>query len=102
MAYIDLTTKEEVVSIDLNGKSENEIIETLFEKDTNYQDNVEYDLFPAKTKENQSWYLADDSYNSNSYTKGLLNASDLKAPSLTSNVHGYDKPLPREHFKYNE
>lgn len=73
-----------------DGKSEDEVIAELFERDAAYGDNVDYSLFPSS--------LA-DGYNSNSYALGLLLATgfrDLKVPPGTA---GYRKPLEAPHFE---
>lgn len=79
---------------------ETKIIDTVLAKDRNYQDDLDYDLFPASTKADQAWYWADDSYNSNSYVSGLIDAAGLSKPIINRESHpGWDKPVPSENFK---
>ncbi|MBX7157271.1 MAG: hypothetical protein K1X66_02630 [Verrucomicrobiae bacterium] len=81
-------------------KKEAEVIDTVLAKDGNYQDDLDYDLFPASTKADQAWYWADDSFNSNSYVSGLIDATGLPKPIINRETHpGWDKPLPAENFK---
>ena len=65
-------------------------IKQLFKKDSNYGDNLRYEKFPD---------TGDDSYNSNSYTKGLLDSVGLRIPKPNYNVPGYGKPVPSKYFK---
>ncbi len=97
----DLNIKKETAVIckpDMNGKTEDQIIDVLFEKNANYNDNLDYDFFPAKEGE-RSWYIADDGHNSNSFVSGLLEAIGIKKPELKSNTPGYDIPVPKKNFK---
>ena len=65
-----LSIKVEFAPVDLEGADADDIIAALFEKDSFYNDDIDYDMFPAKTEAEQRWYLADDGYNSNSYVCG--------------------------------
>ena len=40
-----------------------------------------------------------DSYNSNSYWKGLLNAANIHSPDIELDLPGQNKPVPEEHFR---
>jgi RHS repeat-associated protein len=82
----DLTIKDEYVPVNLNGKDEDVVIKELFENNRRYKQNLQkYGKFPGSKG---------DTYNSNSYTSGLLRSTGLEPPSLNSNVPGYDKPVP--------
>ena len=95
---VDLSNKVEEVVLDLGGRSEDMIIDQLFAADSNYQDSLEYDLFPAQEGE-QNIFVADDGFNSNSYAAGLLLAVGIDLPGLQSNVPGFDKPVPDSEFQ---
>jgi hypothetical protein len=56
--------------------------------DARYGDNVDYDLFPE----------IQDSYNSNSYTRGLLEASGGTSTVPYDELVGGASPLPPQHF----
>lgn len=96
---LDQDIKIEFLEVDLNGTNEDEVIEKLFETDANYQDNLDYDLFPANEGE-RNILIADDGHNSNSYVSGLLESTNLDAPIPNHNVPGYDKPVPAENFEH--
>lgn len=74
------------------GKTEDEVIAELFERDAAYdayEEDVDYALFPSS--------LA-DGYNSNSYALGLLLATgfqNIKVPPMTA---GYQKTLDDSYF----
>lgn len=91
--------KVEYALVDLKGALQDEIIEKLLENREHYRDNLDYDIFPAATEEQQVWYRPDDSYNSNSFISGLLQSLKLDAPQLNHNTPGYDKPLPAKFFR---
>jgi len=76
---------------------ENTFIKKLLELDGYYMDDLDYDLFPAKKKE-QVWWWADDGFNSNSFIAGLLAASGAEVPTPPVSTPGFDKPVPKEHF----
>jgi RHS repeat-associated protein len=80
------------------GLNEDKFIDRLIGLDAKYGDNLDYDLFPANPQD-QKWWRADDGYNSNSYTSGLLGASGAKAPRPPVSTPGWDKPVPQEHFR---
>ena len=63
-------------------------LEQNYEKQSNNK--IDYDLFPNKKG---------DGYNSNSFVKGLGEATGLEMPKLDSNVPGYDKPVPKQYFE---
>ena len=81
--------KTEEVVLDLGGRDEGEVIDALFAADANYDDNLPYELLPDGDGK---------SYNSNSYVSGLLTAVGFTPPPLTSNVPGYDQPVPSSEF----
>jgi hypothetical protein len=81
--------KTEEVIIDLGGRDEAEVIDALFAADANYDDNLAYELSPDGDGK---------SFNSNSYVSGLLTAVGLNPPQLTSDVPGYDQPVPSSEF----
>lgn len=87
---VDLSTKTEVIKLDLGGRDENEVITALFQADAAYKDDLGYQAFPSEKG---------DSYNSNSYVSGLLRASGVTTPELDPSVPGYDKPVPQEEFE---
>ena len=63
------------------------MIDALHRTFNSYQNDVRYDLFPGT-----GW---DNSYNSNSFTHGLLNAAGyINVPVPAVNTPGWDKPLP--------
>ena len=70
----------------------------MFNFTENYKNNLDYDVFPAATEQEQVWYLADDGYNSNSFVSGLLKVLNLEVPYLSKKTPGYDKPVPAKNF----
>ena len=62
---------------------------TLKEADAIYCDCVDYDLFPA----------LGDSYNSNSYVRGILEATGGSATVDFDDYYGGMKPLPKRYFE---
>jgi len=62
----------------------------LIEAAGNYTNSVDYDLFPGIS----------NSYNSNSYVSGLLNATGGKSSVNMRNFVGGEKPLPKRYFGY--
>jgi len=56
--------------------------------DAAYRDNVDYDLFPERQ----------DSYNSNSYTRGILDATGGTYTAPFGDYYGGDSPLPARRF----
>jgi hypothetical protein len=87
---VRLNSKVEQVVLNLNGREEDEVIAALFAADVAYSDDLRYELRPE---------AKNDAFNSNSYISGLLQAIGLDAPELKSNVPGYNKPVPLEHFR---
>ena len=83
--------KKEEVKTDLNGQNEKDVVKNLFEQDKNYKDNLKYDLFPKNNKKSKG-------YNSNSYTKGMLNAAKIKSKDPKKKVPGWNKPVPPNNF----
>jgi RHS repeat-associated protein len=95
----DLGPQEGGAEITLpDGVSEDEAFATLSQLDSNYGDNLDYDLFPANEGE-RKWWRADDGHNSNSYVSGVLGAAGINAPNLPgANTPGYNKPVPAVNF----
>ncbi|MCP3995360.1 MAG: RHS repeat-associated core domain-containing protein, partial [bacterium] len=100
---IELDTAKDFIRIDLGGRNENEVIESLFAADSLYDDSLDYDLFPAQTGQGSALLpaRAQDGYNSNSYARGLLESVGMKVPRPTVRVPGFQKPVPPEHFRGN-
>jgi hypothetical protein len=83
-------------------KIEAEAIEALLAKHEKYKHNLDYDLF-SQEYEKQSWYWADDGYNSNSYIAGLIHATHLNRPFIPVSTHpGWNHPVPDHYFRDNE
>ena len=81
-----------------NGKTELQYFNDLARADANYNDDLDYDLFPAQDGQG-SIFVADDGYNSNSYVSGILEATGVEAPQIDGvNLPGYDKPVPSRCF----
>jgi len=73
-----------------NGMSEEDFVDGLISLDKKYQDNKEYSFDPNGT----------NTFNSNSYVSGLLEASGVDTGKLNiPNAQGFDKPIPGEAFK---
>jgi len=70
------------------GMNAAEYWDMLKSLDARYSDNVDYDLFPE----------LQDSYNSNSYTSGLLNISGGTSTVPFGNLVGGASPLPADYF----
>lgn len=70
------------------GDTEDALIGRLFNADSNYRDNLDYDFFPGSS----------DGYNSNSYVAGLLRAIGVENVPLPNQQNtptpGADKPVP--------
>jgi len=97
---IKVYESENLVSAD----QEDYYIAKLFQANKNYQNQLEYELFP---QQNES------GYNSNSYVSGILLATNLPVPELPSYTQkttdgtvaipiyktpGYNKPVPAHNF----
>ncbi|MDQ3140264.1 MAG: hypothetical protein M3Q15_06020, partial [Pseudomonadota bacterium] len=81
------------------GKSEFSYYKDVAKADTNYNDKLDYDLFPAKEGQ-RSLTIPDDGYNSNSFVSGLLKATGVAPPKIDGvSLPGYDKPVPSNCFK---
>lgn len=75
------------------GMSEAEYFNELSNTDAEYNDGLDYDLFPEGA----------DGYNSGSYVSGLLEATGVEPPEVDVPAPGYDKPVPERCFaKGNE
>ncbi len=91
--------KYKQISVPKKYNSETDFIEQLIVNDAKYTDHLDYDIFPAKVG-NQTWYIADDGYNSNSYVAGLLiSAGVVPAPVPPVSTPGFQKPVPIRYFK---
>ncbi|MCP3997973.1 MAG: RHS repeat-associated core domain-containing protein, partial [bacterium] len=99
----DLDTAKDFIRLDLGGRNENEVIESLFAADSQYGDSLDYDLFPAQSGQGSALLpaRAQDGYNSNSYARGLLESVGIVVPRPTVRVPGFQKPVPPEHFREN-
>ena len=73
-----------------SGMSASEYFNVLTTAAANYSNPVDYDMFPGIS----------NSYNSNSYVSGLLNATGGTSSVNMSGFVGGGKPLPKEHFGY--
>jgi hypothetical protein len=76
--------------VDIQGRDENTVISAMLAADASYGDGLQYELFPEAN---------DNSYKSNSYISGILQAVGLPVPAINSvpwgvPVPGYDKPIP--------
>ena len=58
-------------------------------KDSNYDDQLNYDLFPQ---------IGTDGYNSNSYVRGLIDSSSSSSTVNFNDYIGGDKPVPSNEF----
>jgi hypothetical protein len=74
---------------------ENQLIQSVLDRDSQYPDSLEYGCLP-------DFPLPDNQYNSNSYARGLLNATDIPLPSFPFEWYlafpGWFKPVPRPLF----
>lgn len=84
------------------GDTENAMINRMFATDSNYNDGLDYDLFPSTDPNAGS---ANDGYNSNSYVYGLLGAMGAEnipqSNQDTMPTPGADKPVPERCFTRN-
>ena len=71
-----------------DGTTSTQYVQRLLRADSNYSDNVDYDLFPG----------VQDSYNSNSYLRGLIQATGGSTSVDLGGYVGGSKPLPACHF----
>jgi len=78
---VDQTNKVNFTSVDIGTLNEDSVISSLFDSSSNYQNQLDYDLFPRNDGQRR-WWVADDGYNSNSYTSGLLNSAGLYVPGV--------------------
>ncbi|WP_295033660.1 RHS repeat-associated core domain-containing protein, partial [Shewanella sp.] len=73
-----------------NGMTENEFVDKLIQSEVNYKDNLGYSFNPNGT----------DTFNSNSYVSGLLNAAGVDLGEISvPNGQGFNKPVPKEYFE---
>ena len=85
----------ELIKLDLNGRDENEVIEELFDADSKYGDDLKYPtlgtwLMPNNPDDDDE----EDTYNSNSYTNGLVRAVGLSIQQPEFYCPGFIKPIP--------
>jgi len=72
------------------GMTEEQFVDKLIELDANYQDNKEYSFNPD----------GKDTFNSNSYVSGILQAAGIDTSKINvPSAPGFDKPLPKEAFE---
>ena len=71
-----------------SGQSEDDVIDQLFDSVDNYDNSVDYDFFPSMQ----------DGHNSNSFVRGLMNATGLRG-KLPISTEGAYQPVPQEEFK---
>jgi hypothetical protein len=71
------------------GISEDAMIGRLVSSAENYQDDLDYDLFPGG--------MDSDGYNSNSFARGVLDANGLDSATYRD-LYGGDKPVPNGCF----
>jgi RHS repeat-associated protein len=88
---VDLRDKISVVSLNLKGRNENDVIASLIGAQATFMSKpqLSYELFPS---------LSSAGYNSNSYVAGLLRVVNLDLPAVAL-VPGVDKPVPGSNFK---
>lgn len=98
----DVAPHDDGLSLDDPRKCTDEdlLIENLFDLDSKFPDNLDYDLYPANPQD-ASIFWADDGYNSNSYISGLIDAAGLPKPVLPGNLSfpGWNKPVPMNFFR---
>ena len=88
-------------------EQEDQVFQEITELNKNYnQHRLEYDTFPDPNKTKGVGQAGTinrpgDSYNSNSYVSGILNAADIPVPPMNDalNMPGYDKPVPEQYFQ---
>jgi hypothetical protein len=73
------------------GKTGDDFIQTLFDADAKYPDNLEYDIIPGA--------MGANTYNSNSYVSGLLRATLGAAPTQPPVATGWNRPVPSYLFR---
>jgi uncharacterized protein RhaS with RHS repeats len=96
----DLGPQEGAVKFSIpSNRTEFSYFNDVARADANYDDGLDYDLFPAQ-EGNGSIFVADDGYNSNSFVSGLLQATGVNPPDINKvNLPGYDKPVPERCFE---
>jgi hypothetical protein len=100
---VDLSIKTTVVKLDLKGRDENKVISALRSADAKYKDKFTYAAFPTPAIRMQAFgrtvTLNGATYNSNSYTSGLLQAVGLTPPKVPESTPGKDQPVPKKEFQ---
>jgi RHS repeat-associated protein len=87
---VDLSIKKEMISLNVNATD----IQNLFESDGNFKNNqviANLSYAPAPTDRYNT-------YNSNSFARGLLDASDISYENPSA-VPGWARPIPTKHFQ---
>lgn len=83
-------TLKEIEVLSFVGMTENQMIQKLFDLDAAFDDDaLKYKLSPDES---------DNSYNSNSYAHGLINAAGLTTGVAPGWHPGWDRPLPAAEF----
>ena len=100
---VDLATTVESFKLDLGDRSVDNVARSLLEAQQAYEatvadDSLDYDLWP-RPEGTRNFFWPDDSHNSNSFTRGLLNAVGIPAPELTRPAPGFDVPVPTAFFE---
>jgi hypothetical protein len=70
------------------GVSASQYVKQLVTADSHYGDNLDYDLFPGMM----------DSYNSNSYVRGLIQATGGSTSVNLGTYYGGNDPVPSCNF----
>jgi hypothetical protein len=81
-------------TLDPGPQGEGAAIKKLLAQDAAYGDDLPYELFPGSDAAPSG-----DTYNSNSYTAGMLKAAGIQMPEMPYNTPGLDKPVPEEQFQ---
>lgn len=98
----DVGPQTATFTLDPGAQGEDAAIGRLLAADANYGDDLRYEFYPDRGFMAK---LLGDSYNSNSYSAGLLNAADITASGCSgSKCHGYyvpgfEKPVPASEFR---
>lgn len=67
------------------GMTDTQFIRALIAESESYQNDLPYNPFP---------YPGSGTYNSNSYTSGVIQAAGGTPPAMPGNLPGYNVPLP--------
>lgn len=80
---------------------EDDVIRNLLDTHSRFSNNLDYNFFPTRHPMNldfNSFTNHTNSYNSNSYISGLLNAAGIRVAS-PQNVPGFNRPVPSKYFQ---